>query len=171
MRPRDIQAVESLLTEMKLPSTGRGILFSPSTEEVDLVMRMFPKWTFEVMERKDWDLMNLHGNDEIYDMAIMCNMFMYSKNPGTWLNNLSENIDLLIVQDVIRCPRMPDGEFGSDEDSFRFGFPSQNEIPRVNEYFDMEKALGSRIIKTLFYSDDGNGDRDCRKFVAALELA
>jgi hypothetical protein len=171
MKQRDIEAVEKLLTEAKLPSVGRGLLLSPSSQEIALVMRMFPEWTFDVLERKDWDLMTRYEKDDIYNIAIMCNMFMYSKDPGTWLNNLSENVDMLIVQDAIRCPRMPDSELGSDDDSFRYAFPSHGEYPRLDEYFDMEKALGDRIVKVIFYSDDGNGDRDCRKFVAAFDVS
>lgn len=171
MKQSDIEAVEWLLAGLDIPEKGRGLLFCPSPQEIGLVMRLLPNWSFDILERKDWDLMNKYESSDSYDMALMCNMFMYSKDPGTWLNNVSDNVDLLIVQDVIRCPRMPDGEFGSDDDSFRFAFPSHDEIPRVDEYFDMEKALGDRISKVIFYSDTGTGERDCRKFVAAFDLS
>jgi len=169
MKQRDIEAVEEVLGTDDGLAAGRGILFCPSPQEIELVMRMLPQWTFDIIERKDWDLMDEYRTDEGYDMALMCNMFMYSTDPGRWLKNLSKTVGILIVQDVIRCPRMPDSEFGSDGDSSRFAFPSHGEFPRTAEYFDIEQAVGDGIKKVIFYSDNGNGDRDCRKFVAVLD--
>lgn len=169
MKQKDIDTVELILTEHPFPSTGRGLLLCPSSQEIAAVMKLLPRWSFDILEQKDWDLMNPYSGDVRYDIALMCNMFMYSSDPMRWLKNLAGAVDLLVVQDVIRCPRMPDAELGSDGDSYRYSFPSQDELPRIDG-FDLEAALGDGILRVAFYSDDGNGDRDCRKFVGVFDL-
>ena len=173
MKPKDIAAMDKIIKKNNLYTVkinGKGLLFCPSSEEIQFVIRSMDNFSFDVLEQKDWDLMNPYAGEEKYEIGIMCNMFMYSSSPSTWFNNLSTAIDLLVVQDVIRCPRMDEGEFGSDGDCSRFSFFSRCEFPRVDPHFDMEKELGDAIIDVDFYSDDGNGERDCRKFAAIIDM-
>lgn len=170
MKPEDIKHVEKLMdeTSIGLESNGKVLLFCPSSEEIELATRKLSGCEITVLDRSSWDLMNEPPEHfPVFDMVLMCNVFMYSQDPVRWLSNISKKCKWLLIQDIIRAKRMPDAELGSDGDSSRYGFPTYGEIPRI-DYFNLEDY---DVMDVIFYSDgDGPGGADCRKFVALIGL-
>lgn len=174
MRPADITHLEELVvrTFTDLPVWGRGLLLSPSGDEIEMVSRRFPTWNFDVCTIADWDLRHSAPRRFTdYDAAFMCNMFMYSTDAEAWLRNVMAVTANLFVQDLIRGCRGPE-ELGDDGDMMRYELPSLGEFARLRNGFDFESLVsrnGCKINDVLVYSDTGSADgKDCRKFVALI---
>ena len=85
-----------------------------------------------------------------------------------WLRNISQSVDVLVIQDMIECFRtqtsMVDPATG---DVMRYSFSADGKISSFEGAFDLS-SLGDRVIDKEFYHTSSSAAET--KFVCALDL-
>ncbi len=172
MRDEDLRAVERVVLKLGLPSQGRVLIFSMAAfgdNEKGLVDRILPGWISGFSDRGGWDLSKKSPLDgPRFDLGIACNVFMCARDPMLWLRNISQSIDILIVQDMVDCVRGGGGQIDEGTgDLMRYSFSTDGQRCPWDGAFDMS-TLGSRIVEREFYRTEP--DPHGLKFACAVDL-
>jgi hypothetical protein len=112
------------------------LLISPNFRDYCFWKELLPRAKFTVSNHKTWDLntefknsllskflrCNRYSNPEnIFDLAIAQNVFMYLPVPNVSANNIGKVCTHLFIQDLTYRKRSEKSEFGDDLDVSRYG--------------------------------------------------
>lgn len=104
-----------------LGDVGKICLLSPDKKQVQLVQLLFPAAAITTIGQDEWNLDSpVCRGDVNYDLIFAANVFMYSRNPRLWFENVLARCRYFWIQDLVRGQRMTDRELGSDGDSCRY---------------------------------------------------
>ena len=172
MRTEDMKAINELLSiAYKSYKPKNVIIFSPSSEEVDLVRTFFGIEPLLVGE-STWNLNSCKWMPA--DLAIACNVFMSSPDPEKWLSNIySGGINKILIQDNVRAKRSPDRELGIDTgDIMRYSlskFGMFGHTDPGHQVFDLSSSK-FQVENVIFYKSDRDDDQLWIKFLAMVKL-
>jgi hypothetical protein len=170
LRPEDITNLEEHLPRWKANIdivSNIGVL-SGGKIETDLLQKLFPDAWITEISQQEWDLFE-EGKSE-YDIIVACNVFMYSRDPGTWFKHVLQKCKQFWIQDLIRSWRTDEKECadgpGGDSDVMRFCLPPEH-LARVEHAYDL-RQLSERTVDFVAYKTRGRPDKDALSFLMNL---
>ena len=123
MVPEDFEQIQKQFSNWKDPSIKEITLLSPNEEQYQLIKKIFSKANITVYTIKSWKLD--YPNKRHYDLICAMNVFMYSKRPILWFENVLNYCRYFWLQDLINRYRNKEGQpiqLGNDGDSMRYSF-------------------------------------------------
>ena len=124
--------IKSLLNVIEREKINTILLNSPSWHDIQFWTLIAPSAEIYVLNKRLWDLSNIFSKSKIvklklmkpkqtFDLVVLQNVLMYSKNPTLWLKNLAEVAKYVLVQDLrYRIRSKSEDGLGGDGDVSRF---------------------------------------------------
>ena len=97
----------------KIENINKILLHSPCDFEIKYLNELFPNSSITKCSRGDWDFDD-EGTLGNFDLIITSGIFMYSTQPKIWLNNILNRCKYLWAEDIVRCYRGGNQEYGDD---------------------------------------------------------
>ena len=155
----------------------------PNTKDCDgyICNEIFKNKKVYYLKQDNWDL-----NQKIpvkFDLIIINNVFLYSKNPKSWFENVFNSCKFLLVQDVIDHKRggkegditdqfaSVDSDKGCPGDCVRYSFSHINQMSQSKYSYDISNDFKNRIIDLKIYNGNHSGCQDIlnKQFIASFK--
>jgi hypothetical protein len=144
---------------------------SADAEQVGYLREKWPDAWVMQHSVNSWNLYFPLDGDENYDLIHIGNTFMCSQDPQVWFDNVLSRCRWLVVQDLVLGWRERDSETSPQTgDYMRYSYKEHR--ARIENAFDLEKALGDRIKMFVPYERPQNPDLpvDVRRSVGFIML-
>jgi hypothetical protein len=140
-------------------------LLSPAGEEINLAKKLFPN--VSVLMEEHWDL---YGTiDKKFDLVIASNVFMASKDPDLWFDNVLAVGRYAFIQDNVLGWRTAKSELATGTGDFmRYSYLPDHPA-RIDTAYDLHKQ-DHRIKEIVFYNcPPGPENRESKAFVMFMK--
>ena len=129
-------------TAVILSPTGEMGAVRESMSLIDLETLTIADWNLDIRSDKRWDL------------CIAINVFMYSKNPSLWFENVFQSCDTIWMIDHVDRDRGKN-QLGNDGDAIRYQF-----LPSVVSSFPnaFDLSLAGQVAKMYTYVNPVTGN-------------
>ncbi len=156
--------INTLLNKLERKKINTILLNSPSWHDVQFWKQILPSADIYVLNKRLWDLSNTFSKSKIvkfrlmkpkqtFDLVVLQNVLMYSKDPAMWLQNLAEVSKYVLVQDLrYRIRSKSENGLGEDGDVSRFCISLEPVVDLQADYLycldqitSMEKVMGFNL--------------------------
>ena len=169
MHKKDMQIISGMWPRWKkyTGDVNSICLLSPCDFEAGFLLHLFPDAKIVMMPVTHWDLNS--KNDQTFDIVVASGIFMYSKDPDLWFDNVFSSSRFLWMNDHILAWRGADKELA--DESMRYQFLPDHPA-RIADAYDLNRVK-DKIVEMKIYpytKDEGNGsDKEAKTFVALLD--